>query len=262
MSAPVRPDWLVARPIAHRGLHDRGAGPAIENSPAAARAAVSRGFAIECDVQISRDGEAMVFHDFTLERLTVETGRVDERDSASLRDLPLRGGPDTIPSLPDYLTLIAGRVPLVCEIKSRFDGDMRIAERAAACAAAYEGPMCLESFDPRVITHLRANRTSLGISHVPLGMIAQADYSDPGDEWAGLDANEKHALAHFLHFTETRPDFLSYGVRDLPHAVPFLCRAGIAMPVTTWTVRTTAQRHLARRYADQIVFEGDIADGD
>ena len=143
----------------------------------------------------------------------------------------LRGG-DTIATLPQFLTLLDSATPLVCEIKSRFDGDLRLAERVAACAAAYDGPICIESFDPAVVAHLRANGASLGIAHVPLGMVAQANYDIHDCEWSHLDAAQKRALAQFLHFEQTRPDFLSYGLRDLPHAVPHLCRVGIGMPVT------------------------------
>ena len=252
------PAWLTARPIAHRGLHDCGRGAIIENSPSAAKAAMASGYAIECDVQMSGDGEAMVFHDFTLERLTAQQGRVDAFTAHHLCGLSLRGGADAIITLPAFLSLIGGATPLVCEIKSRFDGDLRLAERVAACAAAYQGPMCIESFDPQVMAHLRAHGAALGIAHVPLGMVAQADYEGEDCEWSHLDAAQKRALAQFLHFEQTRPDFLSYGLRDLPHAVPHLCRVGLGMPVTIWTVRTQEQRAMALRHGDQIVFEGDF----
>jgi len=251
------PAWLTARPIAHRGLHDCGRGAIIENSSSAARAAMARGYAIECDVQMSRDGEAIVFHDFTLERLSAHTGRVDGFTAKELRSMRLRGG-DAIATLSEFLSLIDNATPLVCEIKSSFDGDMRLAERVAACAAAYAGPMCIESFDPLVMAHLRANQSQLQIENIPLGMVAMANYDQEHCEWSHLDADEKRALAQFLHFERTRPDFLSYNLRDLPHAVPHLCRAGLGMPVTIWTVRTEQQRTMALRYADQIVFEGEV----
>ena len=252
------PAWLTARPIAHRGLHDGGRGAIIENSLSAAKAAMARGYAIECDVQLSGDGEAVVFHDFTLERLTERSGRVDALTAQALCGVSLLGGADGIATLPDFLTLIGGATPLVCEIKSRFDGDMRLAERVAACAAAYHGPMCIESFDPLVMAHLRANQSQLQIEHIPLGMVAMANYDQENCEWSHLDAAEKRALAQFLHFERTSPDFLSYNLRDLPHAIPHLCHAGLGMPVTIWTVRTEQQRTMALRYADQIVFEGEV----
>ena len=255
MTAPVCPAWLMARPIAHRGLHDARAGR-VENSPAAARAAVEAGYAIECDTQPSADGEAMVFHDFALDRLTNATGPVAAMSARVLQTTPYRVGSDRIVTFATLLALVAGRVPVVCEIKSAFDGDMRLAERVAAVAASAPGPVCLKSFDPAVIAHLRAHRGRLGIDATPLGMVAQARYDDPDDEWARLPADEKRALAQFLHWEATRPDFLSYGHRDLPHAVPHLCRAALGAPVMTWTVRTSQEAMAARPHVDQIIFEG------
>ena len=254
--SPTTPRWLTARPIAHRGLHNVRAHIA-ENSLGAARAAIAKNFAIECDVQLSGDGEAMVFHDFALERLTGAKGRIDATPTGQLAKLTLNGGADHIPTLADLLSVIEQRTPLICEIKSRFDGDMRLAERTAHWVKAYGGPVALKSFDPRVMQHLRLNRDKLGLTGVPLGMIAQATHNDPADEWARLPQDEKRALANFLHWRETRPDFLSFGVRDLPHAVPFLCRAGLGLPVMTWTIRTPEQAAVAMQWADQMIFEGE-----
>ena len=244
------PDWLVRRPIAHRGLHDRAAGR-IENAPAAALAAIEHGFAIECDVQLTADGDAVVFHDFTLDRLTASQGPVAGRTAAALGALGLAGARDTIPSLAGFLALVAGRVPVVCEIKSRFDGDMRLADRAAAVGAAYGGPLAFKSFDPAVVAHLRGRDVPN-----PLGIVAEAAYDDP--EWAALTPAHRRDLAAMLHFAETRPDFLSWHVGDLPHAVPYLCRTAIGLPVMTWTVRTAEQRQRAASWADQMVFEGFV----
>ena len=128
-----RPTWLMARPVAHRGLHDKASG-LIENSCSAAQAAIQKDYAIECDIQFSRDGEAMVFHDFTLERLTTGEGRVDALSASELGALTLTGSQDKIPTLTEFLALIAGHVPLVCEIKSRFDGDLRLTQRGRDAA--------------------------------------------------------------------------------------------------------------------------------
>lgn len=249
----LHPHWLTARPIAHRGLHDRASG-VIENSRSAARAAIARNYAIECDVQISGDGEAMVFHDDTLERLTETHGRFDQCDAEALSRMALRGSNDTITPLPEFLALIAGRVPLIVEIKSAMAEDMRLAERTAQIVSGYNGPLALKSFDPRIMAHLRAHREQLRIAHVPLGMVAEAHYDHA--EWNGLSAERKHALAHFLHWQDTQPDFLSYSVNDLPHAVPHLLRHALGLPVMTWTVRTQEQREKAARFAEQVVFEG------
>src|ERR1700683_4709064 len=116
------PDWLTARPIAHRGLHDCGAG-IVENTLGAAEAAVARNFAIECDVQLSRDGEAMVFHDETLDRLTHASGPLATKSTRELRDVRFRSGLESIPTFQELLERVACRVPVICEIKSAFDGD-------------------------------------------------------------------------------------------------------------------------------------------
>lgn len=253
MSAP---SWLVAQPIAHRGLHDRQAG-IVENSLSAARRAVARGFAVECDVQLTADGEVVVFHDFTLDRLIGQAGQVADISAAELTRMPLRGGTDTVPTLLDLLDVMGGDHTLVVEIKSAFDGDMRLAERTARIVAGHRGQVALKSFDPQVMAHLRFNRETLGIGHVPLGMVAEAHYDH--EEWAFLSASDKQALANFLHWDATRPDFLSYYVNDFPHAVPHLLRSALGLPVMTWTVRTPAQKQAAARWADQIVFEGDVA---
>lgn len=242
------PAWIVAQPIAHRGFHDRAAGR-IENTLSAAKAAIARGFAIECDVQRTADGAAIVFHDFDLGRLTGRSGRVDEHGAGFCAMLPLLDSSDRVPSFEDLLDTVAGAVPLICEIKSRFDGDMRLADRVADLALAYRGPLAIKSFDPAVIRQLRARRTGL-----PLGIVAEAAYDDP--EWADLPPELRRDLAQVLHFGETRPDFLSYHVGDLPHAVPFLCRSVLGIPVMAWTVRTPEQRGHAQDWADQMVFEG------
>ncbi len=239
------PDWLVDRPIAHRGLHGGGL---VENSLGAARAAVERGFAIECDVQLTRDGDALVFHDATLHRLTGARGAVAERSTEDLRGLAYAAGHDRLATLSDFLDLVAGRVPLICEVKSAFDGDVRLADRVAHLARAYAGPFAIKSFDPAVVAHLRA------APPCPLGIVAEARYDD--DEWVDLPVGLKRELSAFLHFEATRPDFLSYRVDDLPHAVPHLLRVGLGLPVMAWTVRGPRQRALADTWADQIVFEG------
>ncbi|HKG75904.1 MAG TPA: glycerophosphodiester phosphodiesterase family protein [Beijerinckiaceae bacterium] len=245
MTAPA---WLTARPIAHRGLHDRTAG-VVENTLSAAEAAVAAGYAIECDVQDTADGEAVVFHDFTLDRLTPERGLVRERRAAELTGIAIGGTQDRIPTLATVLDRIAGRVPLVIEIKSRFDGDLTLTRRTVEVVSAYDGPVALKSFDPAVVTAVRQLAPD-----VPRGVVAESRYEHP--EWDKLDAGTKHALANLLHFDETRPDFLSWRVGDLPCAAPFLCRRLAGLPVTTWTVRTEDDRQRAASHADQMVFEG------
>jgi glycerophosphoryl diester phosphodiesterase len=245
MSAP---DWLVARPIAHRGLHDRSAG-IIENTLSAAEAAIQAGFAIECDVQDTADGEAVVFHDHSLDRLTGEKGPVRARTAADLTGLAIASTRDHIPTLQTFLARIAGRMPVVIEIKSRFDGSMALARRTINVARGYAGPVALKSFDPAVVATLRET-----VPDLPRGIVAENRYDDP--EWDRLGDDKKRELANLLHFPLTQPDFLSWRVHDLPCAAPFLCRHLARIPVMTWTVRNGEDRRRAAAHADQMVFEG------
>ncbi|MET7246912.1 glycerophosphodiester phosphodiesterase family protein [Methylobacterium sp. EM32] len=252
MTDRLAPDWLTARPIAHRGLHDRNAG-IPENTIAAAEAAIAGGYAIECDVQLSRDGEAMVFHDAGLGRLTGTDGLVRERDAADLRELTVLGSAERVPTLAEFLKKIAGRTPLVVEVKTRFDGDLALARRTAEVVAAHVaadgGPVALKSFDPAIVGALADLAPG-----IPRGIVAESHHDDPA--YASLTEAQRHGLAHLLHFSESRPDFLSWRVDDLPNAATHLCRLLGRMPVMTWTVRNEAQVRLARAHADQMVFEG------
>jgi glycerophosphoryl diester phosphodiesterase len=221
----------------------------VENTAAAAAAAITKNYAIECDIQCTRDGEAVVFHDFTLDRLTEGKGRVDSFSAAELGCFAYRACDQRIIPLSAFLAGIGGRVAVIIEIKSRFDGDMRLADRALATVGAYGGSVCLKSYDPAVLVHLRAS----GIA-CPLGLVAQARYDDA--EWAVLPPEKRASFSDLRDFPLARPDFLSWNMDDLPHPVPLLCREAIGMPVLTWTVRSQEDAKRALAWADQIIFEG------
>jgi glycerophosphoryl diester phosphodiesterase len=250
------PSWLVERPIAHRGLHDVANG-IIENTLRAAEAAIAGGFAIECDIQLSSDGEAIVFHDETLDRLTDATGPLSALSAAGIATLRIKGSDEPPPSFTAFLTKVRGRTPIVCELKSRFDGDWRIADRAAALAAAYDGPLAFKSFDHDLAAYLRLRRPHMSPPRgpCPVGLLAQASYDGP--DWAFLTPEQKRDWTDFDHYDLARPDFLSVNVDDLPHKIPFLVKQLTGAPIMAWTVRTAEQREAAHKWADQIVFDGD-----
>jgi glycerophosphoryl diester phosphodiesterase len=249
------PAWLVERPIAHRGLHDEAKG-VIENTLAAAEAAIAGGFAIECDVQSSSDGEAFVFHDDTLDRLTDASGAISAKRAAEIVKIQIKGSNRPPATFEEFLKVVAGRTPLICELKSRVDGDWRIGDRVAALAASYHGPLALKSFDHDLVAYLRLRRPRIRPGDLcPIGIVAEACYDDP--IWAFLTAEQKREWTDFDHFDRTRPDFLSWNVDDLPHKIPFLMKELHGAPIMAWTVRTLEQREAARKWADQIVFEGD-----
>ena len=240
-------DWLTARPVAHRGLHDIAAG-VIENTPSAFAAAVVGNYAIECDLQITADGEAMVYHDDALGRLTDGSARLDAATSADLRRVDFKATADRMISLGELCDLVAARVTLVLEIKSGFDRDARLLARITQVLAAYEGPVAAMSFDPYVVAGLRRMAPRLR-----RGIVAERRFDHA--EWRGMSGWQRRGMAHLLHAPVTRPDFVAYRVDDLPAPATRLAHA-FGLPVLTWTVRTPAQRARAGEWADQMIFEG------
>ncbi len=239
-------DWLVEKPIAHRGLHGDGR---IENSLAAARAAVEGNYAIECDVLLSKDGVVFVFHDDTLERLTAEQGRFSDRTADELKRIRLKGSEETIPTLAEFLETVGGKVPLVIELKSDFDGHETLAAKVADMLVDYAGPVAAMSFDPVLVDALR--RVAPGL---PRGIVSEWKYK--ASDWPGLSWWTRFRLAYLLHIFTTKPHFVSYSINDLPAAAPLICKHLIGMKLICWTVRTDKQRRRAKWWADQITFEG------
>jgi glycerophosphoryl diester phosphodiesterase len=239
---------LAARPIAHRGLHDAARG-IIENLPAAIAAAIAGNYGIEVDLQISADGEAMVHHDDRLGRLAAGDGALRELTAAALKAATFHATAERMMTLGDLCNLVAGRVPMMIELKSRFDGDLRVAARAAAVLAGYPGAVGIASFDPALVGALR--RTAPQIAR---GIIAERRYDHP--EWHGLGQLRRLELAFLLHGLASRPDFIAYRVRDLTAVAPRAARHMFGLPLLTWTVRSDAERVIAARFADQIIFEG------
>src|SRR3954463_14436957 len=143
-------DWLTARPVAHRGLHNAAIG-VIENTASAFAAAIAANYAIECDIRLSADGQAMVFHDETLDRLTEGSGRVDAMTAAELKRVAFRGTADRMMTLGELCDLVGGGVAVLFEIKRRFDGALRLAARAADVLGPSRGPAAPMSFDPSPI---------------------------------------------------------------------------------------------------------------
>jgi glycerophosphoryl diester phosphodiesterase len=242
------PDWLTAQPIAHRGLHDASAG-VIENTAAAFSAAMAAGYGMETDLQISADGEAMVHHDDALGRLTEGSGFLADLSAAEIKATRFKAGSERILTLGELCDLVAGRVTLLLELKSRFDGDARLAKRIVDVLAGYAGPVAVMSFDPDLIEAVR--HAAPGLRR---GIVSERNYLHP--EWNRLSRSHKRNLAWLMHAPRSRPQFIAYSVRDLPAAAPLLARMVFGLPLLTWTVRGADDRRLAARWADQIIFEG------
>ncbi|MEX0338035.1 MAG: glycerophosphodiester phosphodiesterase family protein [Arenibacterium sp.] len=247
---PALPPDFVNVPIAHRGLHDVSMNRP-ENSRASVRAAIDAGYGIELDLQLSADGDAMVFHDYHLGRLTGMTGPVRARTCAELREIPLlHGQGETIPALKDILALVDGRVPLLLELKDQ-DGAMGpdIGPLEAATARAlsgYRGPVALMSFNPHTV-----NELGRVVPDYPRGLVT-SDY-DPGD-WP-LPREICDRLREIPDFEPVGASFVSHEASDLDRArVQKLRDAGA--PVLCWTIRSAEAEARARQYADNVTFEG------
>lgn len=241
-------DWLTARPIAHRGLHNPAAG-VVENTPSAVQRALDGNFGIEVDLQITADGEAVVFHDATLERLTGRPERLNSMTTGALRAVPFNTTSDRIMSLGDLCDMVAGRVTLLLELKSLDDGDRRLPQRVADVLRGYSGPVAAMSFDPQQVSHLRFVAPSL-----PRGLTAGG--WKPGERKKAAAKSGQNNGGYIWDGLRMRPQFVAYAVRELPAALPLMARYLFGMPLLTWTVRTPEDRARADRWADQMIFEG------
>ena len=239
------------RPIAHRGLHDRGRG-IIENTASAFAAAIERGYAIECDVQLSRDGIPMIFHDDDLDRLTGVPGPVGARTMAELASYTLLDSStgDTPQRFSEFLAQINGRVLLQIELKQQPDKSSTevLAQTVMDALKGYRGPVTLESFDPKLIVEVKKRGATM-----PVGIVTYA-YDEP--EWDQHLANgTKFMLRHLLHWPVSRFDFISCRDKSLDLPAVKLFRS-LGMPVCAWTIKSPAAALAVLGKADQIVFEG------
>ena len=244
---------FVTRPLAHRGFHDRSRG-VPENSRAAFQAAIAAGYGIELDVQLSRDHHAVVFHDYELDRLTPDTGAVRAHSRAELAHIPLTGGFETIPDLAQVLALVAGRTPLLIEIKDQ-DGAMMhdVGPLEIAVAEAlkdYQGPVAVMSFNPHAIEVFAS-----AAPEIPRGLTTCAYQQQ---DWPDLPDEVFVHLRDIPHYERVGASFISHLVSDLDRPrVSELKKLGAK--ILCWTVRSAEQEVRARQIAHNITFEGYAA---
>lgn len=230
--------WLRDHVFAHRGVH----GPGIcENSPGAFAAAIKAGFGIECDVRRTGDERAVVFHDATLDRLAGRAGRLDKMAIGEITQVPLTIGGELVPTLRDVLDQVAGRVPLLLELKAdRGRSVHRLCRAVRRDLEGYRGPVAVMSFDPRVGAWF-ASRAPL----VLRGLVVTEENSRT---FSGT-VKRHMALWH------ARAQFLAYDVRDLPSGFAAGQRKR-GLPLLTWTVASPLLRERAAEYADAPIAEG------
>lgn len=244
---PVLPASFLSRPITHRGLHDITAGRP-ENSRSAFEAAIAHGYGIELDVQLTRDDHALVFHDYHLSRLTEANGPVRQRTSRDMADITLIGGDDHAEPLSDILAHIAGRAPVLIELKDQ-DGEMGtdvgILERSVAQAlTGYTGEVAVMSFNPNT-TALMADL----LPNIPRGLVTSAY----GKNWP-LPQRIRDHLRDIPDFDRAQASFISHEASDLSRArVTELKSQGAN--ILCWTITSQAAADEALEIAENITFE-------
>ena len=247
------PAAFLTAPLAHRAYHDRRLGRP-ENSRGAITAAIAAGYGIEIDVQLSSDGVAMVFHDEALDRLTTSTGLIKHHTATALAQIKLRDSDETIPTLAEILALVAGRTPLLIEIKDQTDTmsdtDGRLEAATATLLATYQGPVAVMSFNPHAIAHIARLAP-----HIPRGLTTSA--YDPTD-WAPLAATTCDRLRGIPDYDRTLSSFISHEAADLarPRIADLKSQAAA---ILCWTIRSPAAEAEARKIAQNITFEAYAA---
>ncbi|MEG2596325.1 MAG: glycerophosphodiester phosphodiesterase family protein [Ruthenibacterium sp.] len=226
---------------AHRGLHtpDKSI---PENSLLAFRAAVAAGYGIELDIQLSRDGEVVVFHDDTLPRVCGKEGRVDDYTLKQLKRFHLCGTEEKIPLLTEVLTIIDGKVPMIIELKTGPRNDL-LCQNAMEILRDYHGAYCIESFDPRIVRWFKKNERR----------ILRGQLSDAPASFVGKPPLLAFSLGNLLTNVLARPQFVAYG----PHEKPFLARFSDMCGVlqVCWTVHPTDDIAAKEADNDAVIFE-------
>jgi glycerophosphoryl diester phosphodiesterase len=246
IAPPPRPDrirFLAAQAYAHRGLHGHGV---VENSRAAFQAAIDKGLGIELDIQPAAGGQAFVFHDTLLDRLTDDTGPVAKRTAQQLDQIRLRNSHETLPRLSEILSIVAGRVPILIEIKTNPNHTSSVGSLGMAVRRdleGYRGAVAVMSFNPNVAAWFH--------EHAPK-MVRGLVVTEEKDG-KGFGRMRGRVLRH-ISLWRARPDFLAYDIRDLPSRFPAEQRAR-GLKILTWTVRTAHQERVAMTHADEIIFE-------
>ena len=239
---------LFGPPIAHRGLWS-AAGPP-ENSLGAFQAACAAGYGIELDVQLSADGEAMVFHDANLERMTGVAGRVADHTAADLRRMRLAGTDETVPTLAEALTEVGRRAMVHIEIKTPYGEVGPLERRVHAILIDHSGPTCVIGFNP--YSH------AWFADHHPKVLRGLDSYSYAGADARHLSPDVRKNYAQLGHVSIAKPHFLALGLDVLPSAKADAFRKA-GMPVIAWTVREPGQWEAVKDHCDNLIFEGFAA---
>jgi glycerophosphoryl diester phosphodiesterase len=241
-------ELLFAPAIAHRGLWSKDGPP--ENSLGAFEAACEAGYGIELDVQLSSDGEAVVFHDGKLERMCGREGRIGDYTAADLAQIRLAGGDETIPTLADTMTLVGHRAMVHIELKTPYGEVGPLEQRVYEVLIDHNGPTCVIGFNPYSHAWFADRHPDI--------LRGLDSYSYTGADTARLAPEQRKSFQRLEHVAIARPHFLALGLDMLPSARADALRKD-GMPVVAWTVREPAQWEKIKDHCDNLIFEGFAA---
>jgi len=233
--------------FAHRGLHDAGAGRP-ENSMAAFRAAIEKGFGAELDVHLMADGNLAVVHDSDLIRVCGKKGVIEDLRREDLKNYPLQGTGETIPLFGDVLDLFAGKTPLIVELKVERGNAAALTDAAMAALADWHGTYCVESFHPGVLLRLKKK-----YPRVIRGQLSQNFLK--GGEVNGLSLPVRFALTNLLTSVLTRPDFIAYNCLDRKNISLRIMKRLYGVHEAAWTVRDRETMAALEREGVPCIFE-------
>ena len=234
---------LFAPPIAHRGLWSPDGPP--ENSLGAFQAACAAGYSIELDVQLSADGEAMVFHDEELKRMTGVAGRLSDRTAAELAELRLAGTDERIPTLAETLALVGRRALAQVELKTPYGQVGPLEQRVHEIIIDHTGPVCVIGFNP--YSHAWFAERFPGV----LRGLDSYSY----DRAPQMTEAQRKSFADLEHVAIAKPHFLALGLDMLPSEKAARYRAA-GLPIVAWTVKKPEQWAAVREGCDNLIFEG------
>ena len=229
---------------AHRGLHNESR---PENSMSAFKAALDHGYGVELDVHLLKDGTLAVFHDDKLIRVTGQEGRVCDLTAEQLKDYHLCGTEETIPTFRDVLDLFAGKVPLIVELKADNGNCAALTDAACRMLDSYQGPYCMESFDPRCVLWLKKYRPDMIRGQLAENFFASKGKLSPVIKWL--------LTAHLFNIA-TKPDFVAYKFQDRKRPGTQLCRKLHKLQGVTWTIKTQEDLDTAVAEGWIPIFEG------
>ena len=235
---------LLGVRYAHRGWHMKPAIP--ENSLAAFRRALDKGWGAELDVHLLKDGTLAVFHDSDLRRCAGEEGDIEDLDREGLARLRLEGTEEPVPLFDEVLALFEGKAPLIIELKSHKGNYKALTEAVIDRLDRYKGDYCVESFDPRVLMVLRRERPN-----ILRGQLAM-DFRPGGEPLPGW---QRFALRNLLMNFLTVPDFIAYRFEDRQRLALKLCRRVWGVKEASWTLRSMDDLLTAEAAGAMPIFE-------